>query len=123
MVDGEYQEYHRTRERARAIYDHVVDHMDYNKTTPGWGNGDTLRACDVGKGNCTDKAKLVSRANEVWLSAFSGRSNCRRPARRDMKVVMVFHSRIVLAVCDRLARSYEQLFSMVKRQPIQEPGI
>jgi len=46
---------HRTPEgKARAIYDWLVDTMVYDKTTPGWGIGDTERACDVQKGNCTD---------------------------------------------------------------------
>lgn len=40
--------------KARAIYDYVVNTMIYDKTVPGWGNGDTERACDVAKGNCTD---------------------------------------------------------------------
>ncbi|MEX1245894.1 MAG: transglutaminase domain-containing protein [Thermoanaerobaculia bacterium] len=40
--------------KARAIYDYVVNTMTYDKTVPGWGNGDTERACDVAKGNCTD---------------------------------------------------------------------
>jgi transglutaminase-like putative cysteine protease len=40
--------------KARAIYDYVVNTMVYDKTMPGWGNGDTERACDVAKGNCTD---------------------------------------------------------------------
>lgn len=40
--------------KARAIYDYVVNTMTYDKTTPGWGRGDTERACDVQKGNCTD---------------------------------------------------------------------
>ena len=40
--------------KARAIYDFIVSTMTYDKTTPGWGNGDTERACDVKKGNCTD---------------------------------------------------------------------
>ncbi len=40
--------------KARAIYDYIVNTMVYDKTTPGWGNGDTERACDVAKGNCTD---------------------------------------------------------------------
>ena len=40
--------------KAHAIYDYVVNTMIYDKTTPGWGNGDTERACDVAKGNCTD---------------------------------------------------------------------
>jgi transglutaminase-like putative cysteine protease len=40
--------------KARAIYDYIVNTMVYDKTTPGWGSGDTERACDVAKGNCTD---------------------------------------------------------------------
>ena len=46
---------HRTaEEKARAIYDYVVNTMTYDKIVPGWGQGDTERACDVQKGNCTD---------------------------------------------------------------------
>ena len=41
-------------EQARAIYDYLVATMKYDKTEPGWGNGDTERACDIRKGNCTD---------------------------------------------------------------------
>ncbi len=43
-----------TREKARGIYDDVIAHMRYDKIAPGWGKGDSLRACSVGKGNCTD---------------------------------------------------------------------
>jgi len=41
-------------ERARGIYNDVIRRMTYDKTTPGWGRGDTRRACVLGKGNCTD---------------------------------------------------------------------
>ncbi len=41
-------------EKAEAIYHYVIDRMRYDKETPGWGRGDTLRACTVGAGNCTD---------------------------------------------------------------------
>jgi sterol desaturase/sphingolipid hydroxylase (fatty acid hydroxylase superfamily) len=41
-------------DKARAIYDYVIGHMQYDKSAPGWGRGDTQRACDIGKGNCTD---------------------------------------------------------------------
>jgi len=41
-------------DKAKAIYDYVITHMQYDKTTPGWGRGDTQRACKIGKGNCTD---------------------------------------------------------------------
>ncbi len=57
-------------ERARAIYDYVIEHMRYDKTTPGWGRGDTARACLLGKGNCTDFHSLfISMARAVGIPA------------------------------------------------------
>jgi transglutaminase-like putative cysteine protease len=41
-------------EKGRAIYDHVVARMSYDKNHAGWGTGSTEHACKVGKGNCTD---------------------------------------------------------------------
>ncbi len=41
-------------EKAQRIYRYVIERMRYEKETPGWGKGDTLRACAVGAGNCTD---------------------------------------------------------------------
>jgi transglutaminase superfamily protein len=49
-------------------YEFVLKRMDYDKTVPGWGRGDSERACDVGKGNCTDFHSLflsLSRAEGV----------------------------------------------------------
>src|SRR5512135_1354102 len=40
--------------KARAFYEYLVDNGTYDKTTPGWGHGDSERFCDVKKGNCTD---------------------------------------------------------------------
>ena len=40
--------------RARALYDHVIDRMRYQKHGSGWGKGDAVYACDVRTGNCTD---------------------------------------------------------------------
>lgn len=40
--------------QARAIYDYVLETMVYDKIKPGWGQGDTERACDIRAGNCTD---------------------------------------------------------------------
>ncbi|UCF81491.1 MAG: transglutaminase domain-containing protein [Acidobacteriota bacterium] len=40
--------------RARAIYDYVVDNMEYKKEGEGWGHGDALWACTKRYGNCTD---------------------------------------------------------------------
>jgi transglutaminase-like putative cysteine protease len=39
---------------AKAAYDHVLEHMEYDKSGDGWGNGDAEFACSIGKGNCTD---------------------------------------------------------------------
>lgn len=41
-------------DKARAIYDHVVSTMTYDKSGTGWGRGDITYACNVRKGNCTD---------------------------------------------------------------------
>jgi transglutaminase-like putative cysteine protease len=41
-------------DKARAIYDYVVDNMSYDKSGTGWGNGDIFWACDTKRGNCTD---------------------------------------------------------------------
>lgn len=41
-------------DQAKAIYDYLVTNMTYDKVAPGWGHGDTERACDIKKGNCTD---------------------------------------------------------------------
>jgi len=40
--------------RARAIYDWIVDNVEYKKVGTGWGNGDTFWACNERYGNCTD---------------------------------------------------------------------
>jgi transglutaminase superfamily protein len=40
--------------QARAIYDYVLSTFVYDKTKPGWGQGDSERACDIRAGNCTD---------------------------------------------------------------------
>ena len=62
-----------TLSKARAIYDYVLEHMAYDKTSPGWGNGDTLRACRVGKGNCTDfHALFISLARAAGIPARFG---------------------------------------------------
>jgi transglutaminase-like putative cysteine protease len=54
--------------QARGIYDYVRQVMTYDKTTPGWGRGDTRRACLLGKGNCTDFHSLfisMARAQQI----------------------------------------------------------
>jgi transglutaminase-like putative cysteine protease len=41
-------------EKAQVFYRYLVENGTYDKTTPGWGKGDSERFCDVKKGNCTD---------------------------------------------------------------------
>src|SRR6266446_5891638 len=41
-------------DRAKALYDHVMGRMRYDKSGTGWGRGDAKYACDVRTGNCTD---------------------------------------------------------------------
>ena len=55
-------------EQAHAIFNYLIVTMKYDKTIPGWGQGDTERACDVKAGNCTDFHSLfisLARANEI----------------------------------------------------------
>ncbi|MCX6218612.1 transglutaminase-like domain-containing protein [Spirosoma sp.] len=41
-------------QRARAVYNHVIATVKYDKTGTGWGRGDIYYACDTRRGNCTD---------------------------------------------------------------------
>jgi transglutaminase-like putative cysteine protease len=62
--------------RARALYDWVFTHMEYDKSVPGWGLGDIPYCLKVGKGNCTDFHTLfiaLSRASGIparWNMGF-----------------------------------------------------
>lgn len=56
--------------QARAIYDYVVDNMEYKKVGTGWGNGDTFWACNEKYGNCTDfHALFISLARTQGIPA------------------------------------------------------
>ena len=39
---------------ARVIYDVIDDTLKYGKDKPGWGQGDSIWACDNKTGNCSD---------------------------------------------------------------------
>lgn len=55
---------------GRVFYDRVNDHMKYDKSQPGYGNGDVLWACDSKFGNCTDFHSLfISLARSQGLPA------------------------------------------------------
>jgi hypothetical protein len=57
-------------ERARALYDYVLQNMRYDKTGVGWGHGDVLYACNAKKGNCTDFHSLfISLARSQGIPA------------------------------------------------------
>jgi len=34
-------------DRAKALYDHVIGRMRYDKSGTGWGRGDALYACNA----------------------------------------------------------------------------
>lgn len=56
--------------RARALYDHVIDHMRYMKYGPGWGQGDAVYACDEKSGNCSDfHAYFIALARAAGIPA------------------------------------------------------
>ena len=47
-------------ENGRALYNHILGRMEYDKSGVGWGRGDAIYACDIGKGNCTDYHSLFN---------------------------------------------------------------
>jgi transglutaminase-like putative cysteine protease len=55
---------------SRAIYDWVVENVEYKKIGSGWGNGDTFWACNERYGNCTDfHALFISLARSEGIPA------------------------------------------------------
>jgi transglutaminase-like putative cysteine protease len=57
-------------EKARAIYNHVVSTVKYDKSGTGWGQGDIYFACDERRGNCTDfHAMFIGYARAVRIPA------------------------------------------------------
>ncbi len=57
-------------EKGRAIYNHVVSTVRYDKSGTGWGRGDIYYACDARRGNCTDfHAIFIGYARAVGVPA------------------------------------------------------
>jgi transglutaminase-like putative cysteine protease len=55
---------------GRALYDRVDEHVRYDKSQPGYGQGDVLWVCDSRFGNCTDFHSLfISLARSQDLPA------------------------------------------------------
>lgn len=58
-------------ESGRALYERVEEYMTYDKSNPGYGQGDVLWACDSKTGNCTDFHSLfISLARSQQMPAF-----------------------------------------------------
>lgn len=56
--------------RARALYDHVIDHLRYAKYGNEYGKGDAKFACDSARGNCTDyHSYFIALARSVNIPA------------------------------------------------------
>lgn len=57
-------------EKGRALYDHVLQRMKYDKSGTGWGQGDAQYACDAKTGNCTDfHAYFIALARSIGIPA------------------------------------------------------
>jgi transglutaminase-like putative cysteine protease len=57
-------------DRAKALYEHVLGRMRYDKSGIGWGRGDAVYACDARTGNCSDfHAYFIALARSVGIPA------------------------------------------------------
>jgi len=57
-------------ERAKALYDHVMGRMRYDKSGTAWGRGDAIYACDFRTGNCSDfHAYFIALARSIGIPA------------------------------------------------------
>jgi transglutaminase-like putative cysteine protease len=57
-------------DRAKALYDHVLGQMRYDKSGTGWGKGDAVYACDAKTGNCSDfHAYFIALARSIEIPA------------------------------------------------------
>lgn len=57
-------------ERGKALYDHVLGRMRYDKSGTGWGKGDAVYACNAKTGNCSDfHAYFIALARSVGIPA------------------------------------------------------
>lgn len=56
--------------RGRALYEHVLEHMKYDKSGTGWGRGDAVYACNAGTGNCSDfHSYFIALARSIGIPA------------------------------------------------------
>jgi transglutaminase-like putative cysteine protease len=58
------------RDRAKALYNHVLGRMRYDKSGAGWGKGDAVHACDARAGNCSDfHAYFIALSRSIGIPA------------------------------------------------------
>ncbi len=76
---------------GRALYDHVLRRMKYDKSGEGWGRGDATYACDSRAGNCTDfHAYFIALARSLGLPARFA-IGYTIPADKDAGVIAGYH--------------------------------
>ncbi|OGC90345.1 MAG: hypothetical protein A2142_03140 [candidate division Zixibacteria bacterium RBG_16_48_11] len=57
-------------QKGKAIYEYISGNMTYDKSGPGWGQGDAVYACNSLLGNCTDFHSLfIGMARAVGVPA------------------------------------------------------
>ncbi len=77
--------------RGRALFDHVLGRMTYDKQGTGWGLGDAMYACDSRTGNCTDfHAYFIGLARSLGIPARFA-IGFTVPADRDSGTVAGYH--------------------------------
>src|SRR5919197_1526061 len=61
---------YRVTRKAKALYNHVMGRMRYDKSGTRWGRGDAVYACDARTGNCTDfHAYFIALARSIGIPA------------------------------------------------------
>ena len=77
--------------RGKALYQHVLGRMRYDKSGKGWGRGDALYACDARTGNCTDfHAYFIALCRAINIPARFA-IGFTIPADRDTGVISGYH--------------------------------
>ena len=86
---------------GRLLYDRVDEHVQYDKSQPGYGSGDVLWVCDSRTGNCTDFHSLfISFARSQGVPA-RFEIGFPLPARRGRGVIAGYHCWAYFFVAER----------------------
>jgi transglutaminase-like putative cysteine protease len=82
---------HTDVERARAIYNHVIATVKYDKSGGDWGRGDIYYACEKRRGNCTDfHAMFIGYCRAIGIPARFA-IGFPLPARRGAGIIAGYH--------------------------------